>query len=90
MGLPTPPMNSVPSPQDSEDALAAVVALRRTADQLELAAVAHAIEQGWTWSQVAQALGVSKQAVHKKYAKRIARADSVWEEEEGAEAQQDA
>jgi DNA invertase Pin-like site-specific DNA recombinase len=49
------------------------VALRRLADQLEQAAVERAIDQGWTWSQVAQALGVTKQAVHKKFAHRIAR-----------------
>ncbi len=63
----------VPSPDDPVAALAAVVALRRLADQLEQAAVGRAIEQGWTWSQVAQALGVTKQAVHKKFAHRIGR-----------------
>jgi AraC-like DNA-binding protein len=63
----------VPSPDDPVEALAAVVALRRLADQLEQAAVEHAIDRGWTWSQVAQALGVTKQAVHKKFAHRIGR-----------------
>jgi len=63
----------VPSPDDPDKALAAVVALRRLADQLEQAAVERAIDQGWTWSQVAQALGVTKQAVHKKFAHRIGR-----------------
>jgi AraC-like DNA-binding protein len=63
----------VPSPDDPDKALAAVVALRRLADQLEQAAVERAIDQGWTWTQVAQALGVTKQAVHKKFAHRIGR-----------------
>lgn len=63
----------VPSADDPLEALAAVVALRRLADQLEQAAVVRALEQGWTWSQVAQALGVTKQAVHKKFAHRIDR-----------------
>lgn len=63
----------VPSPDDPVEALAAVVALRRLADQLEHAAVERAVEQGWSWSQVAQALGVTKQAVHKKFAHRIGR-----------------
>jgi AraC-like DNA-binding protein len=63
----------VPSPDEPDTALAAVVALRRLADQLEQAAVERAIDQGWTWSQVAQALGVTKQAVHKKFARRIGR-----------------
>jgi len=56
----------VPPPDDPEAALAAVVALRRLANQLERAAVAHAIGAGWTWAQVGQALGVSAQAAHKK------------------------
>jgi DNA invertase Pin-like site-specific DNA recombinase len=62
----------VPGPEDPTTALAAVVALRRLADQLEHAAVRNAIAEGWTWTQVAQALGVTKQAVHKKFAHRIA------------------
>ncbi len=56
---------------DPADALAAVVALRRTADQLEAEGVRHALAQGWTWLRIAQALDVSKQAVHKKYARRL-------------------
>jgi AraC-like DNA-binding protein len=63
----------LPSPEDPQAALAAVVALRRLADQLEAAAVGQALDQGWTWSQVAQALGVSKQAVHKRFAHRVGR-----------------
>ena len=61
----------LPSPRNPELALAAVVALRRKADQLERKAVLEAILQGWSWSEVAQALGVSKQAAHKKYAKIV-------------------
>jgi len=53
------------------DGLAAVVALRRLADDLELAEVERALQEGWTWSQVAEALDVTRQAVHKKYARRI-------------------
>ena len=60
----------LPSPNDPADALAAVVALRRLADQLEYDAVARAVDQGWTWAQVAQSLGVSRQAAHKKHARR--------------------
>ncbi len=63
----------VPSADEPAAALAAVVALRRLADQLEHAAVGRAVEQGWTWSQIAQALGVTKQAAHKKFAHRIGR-----------------
>jgi hypothetical protein len=53
------------------DRLAAVVALRRLADQVEDAAVEQAMRAGWSWPQVAEALGVTRQAVHKKHAKRL-------------------
>ncbi len=58
-------------PRDPADGLAGVVALRRLADQLEDAMVAQALRDGWTWALVAEALGVSRQAVHKKHAKRL-------------------
>ena len=61
----------VPAVGGAADALAAVTALRRLADQLEDAAVEQAMREGWGWSQVAQALGVTRQAVHKKHARRL-------------------
>lgn len=62
---------TLPSAADPEQALAAVVALRTMADQLERAAVQAALEQGWSWSQIAEALGVSKQAAHKRLASAV-------------------
>jgi transcriptional regulator of acetoin/glycerol metabolism len=59
---------------DPADRLAAVVALRRLADRVEDAEVERALRAGWTWSQVAEALGVSRQAVHKKHARRLSQA----------------
>ena len=64
---------NIPPPEDPEAALAAVVALRRLAERLEYAAVARAISDGWTWAQVAEALGVTRQAVHKRHARRLTR-----------------
>ena len=59
-------VNALPSPDDPEQALAAVVALRRLADSLERRAVISAMDQGWSWTMIAQALGVSKQAAHRR------------------------
>lgn len=63
----------VPDPSNPVEALAAVVSLRRLADRLEAASVQAAVDQGWTWVQIAESLGVTKQAVHKKYARRVQR-----------------
>ncbi|HST39397.1 MAG TPA: helix-turn-helix domain-containing protein [Conexibacter sp.] len=59
-------------PAQPADGLAAVVALRRLADRLEDTGVERALADGWTWEQIAEALGVTRQAVHKKHAKRLA------------------
>jgi hypothetical protein len=55
--------------------LSAVAALRALLDSLERLQVCRAREQGWPWVQIAAELGVSKQAVHKKYGdgRRISR-----------------
>ncbi|WP_194819209.1 hypothetical protein [Nocardia sp. XZ_19_385] len=61
----------IPDATDPAGRLAAVVALRRLADRLEDLAVEEAMRSGWGWPQVAEALGVTRQAVHKKHAKRL-------------------
>ncbi|MEV6280349.1 hypothetical protein [Nocardia sp. NPDC051832] len=61
----------IPDATDPAGRLAAVVALRRLADRLEDLAVEEAMRAGWGWPQVAEALGVTRQAVHKKHAKRL-------------------
>ncbi len=61
----------IPNSDDPVTALAAVVSMRRTADRLELAAVQSAIDQGWSWALVADSLGVTPQAAHKRLARRI-------------------
>lgn len=52
---------------DPATGLRAVVVLRRLADQLEAGHVAGARQAGWSWQEIGDALGVSRQAVHKKY-----------------------
>ena len=64
-------VQSLPDPEDPEAAFAAVVALRRLASQLEIAAVVEAIAHHWTWAQVGEALGISAQAAHKKFASEV-------------------
>jgi transcriptional regulator with XRE-family HTH domain len=44
-----------------------VAALRSLVDVLEALQVGQARTAGWTWKQIAERLGVSKQAVHQKY-----------------------
>jgi predicted ArsR family transcriptional regulator len=64
------------SPLDGPaDGLASVVALRELADRIEDAEVEQALRDGWTWSEIAQALGVTRQAVHKKHLARLKDAD---------------
>jgi hypothetical protein len=54
--------------RDVSVGLRAALALRRLAERLEAIQVANARRQGWSWQDIAEALEVSKQAVHKKYA----------------------
>ncbi|MEA2717337.1 MAG: hypothetical protein QOI56_1466 [Actinomycetota bacterium] len=58
--------------------LRAVAALRRLLETLENLQVGNARDQGWSWQQIATALGVSRQAVHKKHAEsRLRRPKSM-------------
>jgi ATP-dependent Clp protease ATP-binding subunit ClpA len=52
---------------DPENALRALSALRAELDMLEPELVTRAVHTGASWSQVARALGVTKQAAHKKH-----------------------
>jgi DNA-directed RNA polymerase specialized sigma24 family protein len=50
--------------------LRAVGALHRLAERVEAIHVRLAREQGWSWEQIGDALGVSRQSVHAKYGRR--------------------
>ncbi|WP_134712349.1 helix-turn-helix domain-containing protein [Saccharomonospora xinjiangensis] len=56
--------------RDPRTGLRAVAALRRLLEQLEAVQVRSARAQGWSWQEIADALGVSRQAVHKKHGRR--------------------
>ena len=58
------------SSNDPTAGLRAVAALRRLLEQLEALQVDNARANGWPWQDIADALGVSRQAVHKKHARR--------------------
>ncbi|WP_454041208.1 helix-turn-helix domain-containing protein [Cellulosimicrobium sp. Marseille-Q8652] len=55
------------SSTDPDVGLRAVRSLRTLADRLEALQVENARALGWSWQDVADRLGVSRQAVHKKY-----------------------
>src|SRR5436190_6703776 len=55
---------------DPEAALKALTALRARLDQLEMLQVSNAVESGLSWSEIARALGISRQAAHKRYSRR--------------------
>lgn len=52
---------------DPEVALRALCTLRLELDQLEPDLVSRALQTGATWSQIARALGISKQAAHRRH-----------------------
>ena len=56
---------------DPVSGLGAVASLRLLVETLELRQVEAGLRAGLSWLEVAAALGVTRQAVHKKYAKRI-------------------
>lgn len=56
---------------DPRAGLRAVASLRVLADTLELRQVEAALRSGMTWQDIADALGVTRQAAHKKHSKRI-------------------
>ncbi|WP_353509148.1 helix-turn-helix domain-containing protein [Intrasporangium sp.] len=58
---------------DPDVGLRAVAALRTLAERLELVQVGNARRLGWSWQQIADRLGVSKQTVHRKYGRRFGR-----------------
>jgi Homeodomain-like domain len=63
-------LNESLSSADPAVGLQTVRALQRLQERLEALHVANAREQGWSWQAIAEALEVSRQAVHQKYNRR--------------------
>jgi hypothetical protein len=57
------------SSDDPAVGLRASLALHRLAERVEASHVAAAREKGWSWQQIGDALGVTRQSVHAKYTK---------------------
>ena len=55
---------------DPRAALAAARPLRRAAERAEATVVRRARLQGLAWAEIAEQLGVTRQAVHKRYGRR--------------------
>lgn len=56
--------------EDPSEGLRAVAALRRLLERVERIHVESARARGLTWQEIADELGVSKQAVHQRYASK--------------------
>jgi hypothetical protein len=57
------------SSDDPAVGLRASLALHRLAERVEANQVALAREKGWSWQQIGDALGITRQSVHTKYNK---------------------
>ena len=57
------------SSDDPAIGLRAALALHRLAERVEASHVASAREKGWSWQQIGDALGLTRQSVHAKYNK---------------------
>jgi hypothetical protein len=62
-------LSAVLATGDPAVGLRAVLALRRLAERVEAQQVALAREQGWSWQQIGDALGITRQSIHTKYGK---------------------
>ena len=58
---------------DPDVGLRAVAALRALTERLEILQVENARKLGWSWQDIAERLGITKQTVHRKHGKRAGR-----------------
>ena len=60
-------MNDAVDSRDPAVGLFAVAALRQLVEELEELHVDNARSLGWSWQAIAEALGITRQSVHKKH-----------------------
>ena len=58
-------------PGDPGSGLRASVALHRLAERIEANQVRSARMAGWSWQQIGDALGITRQSIHAKYGKEL-------------------
>ncbi|HJP80719.1 MAG TPA: helix-turn-helix domain-containing protein [Pseudonocardiaceae bacterium] len=58
---------------DPDIGLRSVAALRTLTERLEILQVDNARKLGWSWQDIAERLGVTKQTVHRKHGRRLGR-----------------
>ena len=63
------------------EALRAVANLRKRLDQVEAAQVDAALKTGYSWRLIAEAIGISRQAAHRKHAPRVAAAAKLVQDQ---------
>jgi ATP-dependent Clp protease ATP-binding subunit ClpA len=64
---------------DPGERLGAVAELRRELENVETELAADALRRGWSWSRIGSALGVSKQAAHRRHSRTVASLDRAAE-----------
>lgn len=60
-------LNAAVDSRDPAVGLAAIAALRDLVEELEELHVDNARALGWSWQAIAEALGITRQSVHKKH-----------------------
>jgi hypothetical protein len=60
-------LNVAVDSRDPAVGLVAVAALRQLVEELEELHVDNARSLGWSWQAIAEALGITRQSVHKKH-----------------------